>query len=680
MAPKGARSSVHAMGVAELDVATLDPETFWSKLVAPRKPALIRGHPTDMAWRASSLWTDDYLIAQAGSAELLVEVRGGPGEGYGKGVKRRMSFAAFVRKLAAGDTGLYLTAQQMPAAHDGHRALMAEPLLSLAAAGDFPAAPCLAGHLVPQSMNLWMGSAPEGSSTGLHHDFHDNLYVLLRGTKRFRLYPPGLHPRMATVGRAARMHPNGRIVYEGQGDVLADGSDAAEVERWRRRSGAEAEVAEAEAAVGRGDKGAAARLAAAEEALEAALEAELSDALEDGLGEGEDDFDALEGGSDGEEEDSEEDEEEEEPAGRSRANGKSGAGKGRANGEGPLLVEDEGSTPPSFCRVPIGDPGVSDAAIARQFPDFPGRSAALEVVVRAGSMLYLPAGWFHEVTSFGPSGGPDSGHLAFNYWFHPPDHLDPSRRGFRRPYTSDFWPAVWRARCAAGLPGGIEPGMGAQEAPDRDGGKAEDEADEEDKPHPHLNSPPPHLPPHGALRHSPGGGTAGQDGDLDPPRRPAAAGSHEGEEEEEGEEDQQGGAGAARGGPGGRQVAISLDSLSEEDRARVLDMLAQAQRQRAAVGAMRAFFEKQMRLQAWQRLRSRLPPGRRHHPVIPVAEEVRRWKPPGVAAAASAAGAASSKGRGKGGGREAGVQGNGPTSKRGPAGAANGAKPGKRQR
>lgn len=97
-------------------------------------------------------------------------------------------------------------------------------------------------------------------------------------------------------------------------------------------------------------------------------------------------------------------------------------------------------------------------------------------------------GWFHEVTSYGaagpanattngnPSAGSSAesstggGHLAFNYWFHPPDRLDPSRTtGFNRPYTSDYWPALWRARCAAGLPGGMEPGLGAQPPPAAEG-------------------------------------------------------------------------------------------------------------------------------------------------------------------------------------------------------------------
>ena len=47
---------------------------------------------------------------------------------------------------------------------------------------------------------------------------------------------------------------------------------------------------------------------------------------------------------------------------------------------------------------------------------------------QAGEMLYLPCGWFHDVTSFGA-------HCAVNYWFQPPD-----RRDFRRPYTAAaFW-------------------------------------------------------------------------------------------------------------------------------------------------------------------------------------------------------------------------------------------------
>lgn len=65
-----------------------------------------------------------------------------------------------------------------------------------------------------------------GSSSGLHHDFHDNMYVLLRGSKRFRLYSPSCVADMYVRGTVNKVYPNGRIVYEGQGDILPDGSGA----------------------------------------------------------------------------------------------------------------------------------------------------------------------------------------------------------------------------------------------------------------------------------------------------------------------------------------------------------------------------------------------------------------------------------------------------------------------
>ena len=61
-----------------------------------------------------------------------------------------------------------------------------------------------------------------------------------------------------------------------------------------------------------------------------------------------------------------------------------------------------------------------------------------QVTLTAGQMLFIPAGWFHEVRS---TGGGRSGHLALNYWFHPPDGID-----FNKPYLSDFWPNDWRKR------------------------------------------------------------------------------------------------------------------------------------------------------------------------------------------------------------------------------------------
>ena len=50
-------------------------------------------------------------------------------------------------------------------------------------------------------------------------------------------------------------------------------------------------------------------------------------------------------------------------------------------------------------------------------------------------MYHLPCG-----------AGLDGGHLAINYWFHPPDHLDPGKAGFEQPYSSPYYPTLWAKR------------------------------------------------------------------------------------------------------------------------------------------------------------------------------------------------------------------------------------------
>lgn len=61
-------------------------------------------------------------------------------------------------------------------------------------------------NLVPSQFNIWMGHSRVGSSTGLHHDFHDNFYCLVRGElNNTSHHPPhvaGLAPEGYHVGTA----------------------------------------------------------------------------------------------------------------------------------------------------------------------------------------------------------------------------------------------------------------------------------------------------------------------------------------------------------------------------------------------------------------------------------------------------------------------------------------------
>lgn len=172
------------------------------------------------------------------------------------------------------------------------------------------------------------------------------------------------------------------------------------------------------------------------------------DALMAGL-EDEDDFDMLEGmngavngeggevnADKGEEETSEEEEEEEEyPEWH-------GIGTGDSDEED---EEEDGDEPSSFSRIPtalvhkhLGLPTTAvppQGASVKDFPNFKKATKPFVVELSAGEMLYLPASWWHEVTSSSAADG-DAVHMAFNYWFYPPNKLE----SFERPYEDTL---IW---------------------------------------------------------------------------------------------------------------------------------------------------------------------------------------------------------------------------------------------
>ena len=108
--------------------------------------------------------------------------------------------------------------------------------------------------------------------------------------------------------------------------------------------------------------------------------------------------------------------------------------------------DDASREPSSFSRIPtaylhqhLGLPTTAALPADSSTSDFPGlRKAATPYVVElsAGEMLYLPASWWHEVTSTSAGGAKDDVHMAFNYWFYPPDALD----RFEAPYQDEL---VW---------------------------------------------------------------------------------------------------------------------------------------------------------------------------------------------------------------------------------------------
>ncbi|KAL3672179.1 hypothetical protein V7S43_002842 [Phytophthora oleae] len=430
--------------IERIPVGSVSPQEFFAKYVCTRTPVVLTGYLQDEEFSAPNKWStsDDRLIELAGDTKLTVERRGDIKEKFGKGIAVEMPFQELLKLIASGDEMHYLTTQEVAFEEDGRPEIMAPFMKKLQQ--DFPLRPKLMGHLIPQNINMWMGNNKHGSSTGLRHDHHDNLYILMRGKKRFRLYSPGDADKMYVRGRMSHVHPNGLINYVGKETTPYGADPAAEREALAaiERNEAEFELTEAEKAVENGEPGAKARLEAAEERLEKAmfsvLQADNSEDEGDEYEDGAFHFEESEAEGDDESEVGELDELALDPEEQEEENKK--AAKRDAG-------QTEITYPVSFSQVDtfrLRDGEQAQGDLHAEFPKFKQAKVAF-CDLEVGDMLFLPASWFHEVESFGSALG--NGHLALNYWYQPPDQLAPEH--FESPYSSPFWERDWEQRFAS---------------------------------------------------------------------------------------------------------------------------------------------------------------------------------------------------------------------------------------
>ncbi len=253
-----------------------------------------------------------------------------------------------------------------------------------------PHTPSLLSMLIPQQMNIWMGYSkpsqkPEnlgdlsskyipgnGSSSGLHHDHADNLYILVSGSKRFTLFCPYDADKLSTVGTIYKVYNSGVIDYHRDENaptwshVREDGAMVREVAKWQ---------------LDHKD-----------------VDPEAKKQLLTIINKQESKFDHK-----------------------------------------PI-------NPPSFSHIPPVLLHLDELSALerlelinfsnRHFPGFLD-TPRLTVWLKPGEMLYLPTGWFHEVSSFGSdtvAENKDNVHIALNYWFIPP-----SGDSLSSVYQDSYW-------------------------------------------------------------------------------------------------------------------------------------------------------------------------------------------------------------------------------------------------
>jgi hypothetical protein len=308
----------------------------------------------------------------------------------------------------------------------------------------FPHRPSLWGNLIPQQVNLWVGSsrAKQGTSSGLHHDFHDNLYLLFAGEKRFTLFSPADALNLYTHGKIKKVHRNGLINYTNRDATRSDGATDLEIAQHRvdQLEARLDNMEEAGITAGPERENLERELKEAEEIqfglIDPNLDMDDFDALMEGNG-GDDFHDDFADLEDDDNEDEDEDEEESE-------NGKpKKPSKAKANKyDEPSDDDDETALkeePNSFSLITTAELHAMKPETLAKYPLLK-KARRVTVHLKAGEMLYLPVGWFHEVTSFNSSSAKaQKGHIALNYWMHPPANDD-----YQHPYVDNYWQSKWK--------------------------------------------------------------------------------------------------------------------------------------------------------------------------------------------------------------------------------------------
>jgi hypothetical protein len=111
-----------------------------------------------------------------------------------------------------------------------------------------------------------------------------------------------------------------------------------------------------------------------------------------------------------------------------------GAGGGQESDRDESSASEDETAPMKKQKLNLGDSKVPSNVCLQE----PENVAFQKVSLQPGDLLYLPAGWFHEVRSQGGL------HVALNYWMHPPDVGDDV--SFEEPYRSQFWKRDWALR------------------------------------------------------------------------------------------------------------------------------------------------------------------------------------------------------------------------------------------
>lgn len=283
--------------------------------------------------------------------------------------------------------------------------LLQPPLTNLTKT-NFPIIPPIFNKLIPQQINLWMGMVNNnknknyklnindkslglgkfipgnGTSSGLHHDHADNLYILIQGRKRFTIYAPPDGNKLYTIGKIFKIFNSGIIDYQIDKNspnwkhIRDDGAIIEEINYWLIEN----------------------------EKNSTNNQSKIDDYL-------------------------------------NKIN--------QEINQRNKFIKFKSNDPPNFSKIPPlllhldefnneNDKLPLLKFAEKHFPEFL-KLKNYKVWLEPGDIFYLPAGWFHEVSSFGINSENHlhNVHIALNYWFIPPNDNE-------KFYSDDYWNDDWK--------------------------------------------------------------------------------------------------------------------------------------------------------------------------------------------------------------------------------------------
>jgi hypothetical protein len=212
----------------------ISPKQFYNRYVRRRMPVILTSSNTDCL-KAFSI---DAMSGISGDCKVAVEKADEESyQPFGRtdaSSRRIMRFGEFLKRMKEEE--LYCSTQPVPEDVCGPKALTSEHIQRFIDRGMIPDHLPLMGNLTPYQINMWVGCSEDGTSSGYHHDFHDNFYLLMAGEKQFRLASPNFANEAPTYGcrnnTNVLVHPNGLISYQGE-SIREDGARLTDVLKWK---------------------------------------------------------------------------------------------------------------------------------------------------------------------------------------------------------------------------------------------------------------------------------------------------------------------------------------------------------------------------------------------------------------------------------------------------------------